>query len=118
MHCSLSQQILYSFSCSSQSVCSAIFFYSSHLKQSCLPLELKTLKSADHRVKQRWVSGLNIFSLTVYTPGFELHTFTSYGDKIRQRCLRLSCVKNAMKVASLLLNCPTMTMPEEAFLSL
>jgi len=33
MHCFLSQQILHPLSCSSQSVCSAIFYYSLHLKQ-------------------------------------------------------------------------------------
>lgn len=105
MYCFLPQQILYSLN-SSSLLGDAIFSYSLNLKQSCLPLELQTLKSTEHQVKQRWVSGLNIFSLAVYTCRFELHTFISYGDKISHHNFRLSCVKNARKVASLLPNRP------------
>lgn len=81
-------------------------------------MELRTLKSAEHKVKQRWVSGLNIFSLLVYTSGFEMNTFRSYGEEISPPYFRVSHIRNAVKVASLFLNCPSMTQLQGASLSL
>lgn len=43
-----------------------------------------------------------------YRAEFELHIFTSYRDKISQHYCRLNCVKTAVRVVSLFLNCSTL----------
>lgn len=85
------QQTHYFLNCSSKLVCGAIFCYSLDLKQGPLPLKLKMLNSSDHTVAQRWVNGLNAFSLAVYISGCESHTFIPYGDKISQNCVLFGC---------------------------
>lgn len=76
-----------------------------------LPLELKMLTSAEHKVKQGWVSVLNVFSLAVYTFGCELHTFITYGDKMGQHYFMFSykhCYESHISV----LNCPPTNLGE------
>lgn len=56
----------------------------------------ETLRSAERKVKQRWVSALNIFSLAVHASGFRLHTSITNEDIISWRYFRLNYVKNTI----------------------
>lgn len=58
----------------------------------------ETLKSVERKVKQRWVSALNIFSLAVHASGFGLHTFITNEDEISWHYFRLSYVKNTIRL--------------------